>query len=50
MDIEWENGQLVQANVREDTDRSFRIYSEDTMSEVISLRKDQSIAWPEKGK
>ena len=48
VDIEWESGQLVQATIRANTEGDFRIYSDNKLSEVISLRKGESIDWPAK--
>lgn len=47
VDIEWKNGQLVQATIRANTDGAFRIYDQGNLSEVISLMKGQSKVWPE---
>ena len=46
VDMVWKDGQLVQATIRANRDGAFRIYAEDTLSEVISLKKGQSKVWP----
>ena len=47
VDIEWKDGQLVQATIRAKRDGAFRIYDQGKLSEVISLNKGQSMIWPE---
>ena len=44
---EWKKGELTEAKIHANTDGSFRIYSDNKLSEVISLRKGQSMSWPE---
>ncbi len=48
VDIEWENNKLKQATVLALRDGAFRVFSENTLSELITLKKGQSITWPEK--
>ncbi|WP_406684716.1 glycoside hydrolase family 95 protein [Seonamhaeicola sp. MEBiC1930] len=45
VDIEWENGKLKQAKIRAIIGGSFRIYSEGKLSEVITLKKDETYDW-----
>ncbi len=45
VDIEWQNGQLVQATIRANRDSQCRIYSNGTLSELISLKKGESKGW-----
>ncbi len=46
VDLEWKEGQLVQAVIRARRDAAFRIYSGDKLSAVISLKKGQVQHWP----
>jgi alpha-L-fucosidase 2 len=46
VDMEWKDGQLVQATIRANRDGAFRIYAQHTLSKVISLKKGQSKVWP----
>ncbi|WP_390622314.1 glycoside hydrolase family 95 protein [Novipirellula aureliae] len=46
VDIEWKNGQLAQATIHAGRDGAFRIYAQDQLSELISLKKGQSTVWP----
>ena len=46
VDLQWENGQLVNATIRANRDGKFRVYAEGDLSDVISLQKGQSMAWP----
>jgi len=45
VDIEWENGKLVEAKIHATTDGDFRIYSERKLSKVMSLKKGESMVW-----
>ncbi len=45
VDIEWKGGKLVQATIRANRDGSFRIYAQDKLSDVLSLKKGESKAW-----
>uniref|UniRef100_UPI0040485279 glycoside hydrolase family 95 protein n=1 Tax=Mariniflexile sp. TaxID=1979402 RepID=UPI0040485279 len=45
VDIQWENGMLVQANIHAISGGDFRVYSEETLSKVMSLKKGESIVW-----
>ncbi len=45
VDIEWENGKLKQATIRATSSGEFRIYSNGELSEVISLKKGESMNW-----
>lgn len=45
VDIDWKNGKLKQATIRAIKGGEFRIYSNDSLSKVISLKKGESIAW-----
>lgn len=45
-DIEWKDGNLVQATIHAKRDGSFRIYDQDKLSKVISLKQGQSKVWP----
>jgi alpha-L-fucosidase 2 len=47
VDIEWEDGKLVQATILAIRDGEFRVFSENKLSEVFSLKKGQSITWPQ---
>jgi len=46
VDIEWENGQLLQATIHANRDGAFRVYDQGKLSEVISLNEGQSKVWP----
>ncbi|MFC1761208.1 glycoside hydrolase N-terminal domain-containing protein [Planctomycetota bacterium] len=46
VDIEWKDGKLVQATIHAQRDGSFRIYDQDKLSNVISLKQGQSKVWP----
>jgi alpha-L-fucosidase 2 len=46
VDMGWKDGQLVQATIRANRDGEFRIYAQDKLSKVISLKKGQSKVWP----
>ena len=46
VDMEWKDGQLVQATIRANRDGEFRIHAQDKLSKVISLKKGQSKVWP----
>lgn len=46
VDLEWGNGQLTTATIRAIKGGSFRIYSEDKLSQVIALKQGQSMTWP----
>ena len=46
VDMEWKDGQLVQATIRANRDGEFRIYAQGRLSKVISLKKGQSKVWP----
>jgi len=46
VDMEWKEGQLVQATIRANRDGEFRIYAQDKLSKLISLKKGQSKVWP----
>lgn len=45
VDIEWKNGQLGQATVRSVKGGDCRIYSNGSLSKVISLKKGESKVW-----
>jgi alpha-L-fucosidase 2 len=45
VDLEWKNGQLVQATIRANRDGKFRVYSNGKLSEVIALNKGDSKVW-----
>lgn len=45
VDLEWDNGSLVQAKISADKDGLFRIYYKGKLSDVIPLKKGQSIFW-----
>jgi alpha-L-fucosidase 2 len=45
VDIAWDNGQLIEANIRATRDTKFRIYSNGQLSETIALKKGESKAW-----
>ena len=45
VDIEWDNGALVQATIRAARDGDFRVYAQGKLSKVISLKKGQSTDW-----
>jgi alpha-L-fucosidase 2 len=47
VDIQWEDGKLVEARILAIRDGEFRVFSENKLSEVISLKKGQSITWPQ---
>jgi alpha-L-fucosidase 2 len=47
VDIQWENGKLVEARILAIRDGEFRVFSENKLSEVILLKKGQSITWPQ---
>ena len=47
VDIVWNRGQIVQATIRAGRDGTFRIYSQDNLSKLISLEKGQSLDWPQ---
>ena len=49
VDMQWKDGKLVQATIRASRDGAFRIYAQDKLSEVISLKKGQSKVWPPEG-
>jgi alpha-L-fucosidase 2 len=46
VDLEWKEGQLVQATIRANRDGRFRIYSDGKLSEVLSLKQGESMRWP----
>ena len=46
VDLEWKDGVLVQATIRATRDGAFRIYAQEKLSEVISLRMGDSKHWP----
>lgn len=48
VDIEWKDGQLVQATILAKRSGSFRIYDQGKLSKVISLKQGQSKVWPRK--
>jgi alpha-L-fucosidase 2 len=45
VDLEWNDGKLVQATIRATRDGAFRIYAQDKLSEVISLKMGESKRW-----
>ncbi|MGQ1786142.1 glycoside hydrolase family 95 protein [Saccharicrinis sp. GN24d3] len=45
VDIEWENEKLKLATIRATTSGKFRIYSNGALSEMISLKKGESMNW-----
>ena len=45
VDMEWKDGQLVQATIHATRDGSFRIYDRGKLSDVISLNEGQSKVW-----
>lgn len=46
VDMEWKDGQLTEATIRANRDGAFRIYAQDKLSKVISLKKGESKVWP----
>ena len=44
--IEWKGGQLVNATIRATRDGACRIHAQGELSEVLSLKKGESKAWP----
>ncbi|WP_404309233.1 glycoside hydrolase family 95 protein [Neorhodopirellula lusitana] len=46
VDIQWQDGQLIQATIRANQDAKFRVYAQGELSEVISLDKGTSTIWP----
>ncbi|SMP54127.1 alpha-L-fucosidase 2 [Neorhodopirellula lusitana] len=46
VDIQWQDGQLIQATIRANQDAKFRVYAQGKLSEVISLDKGTSTIWP----
>ncbi|WP_158973893.1 glycoside hydrolase N-terminal domain-containing protein [Cellulophaga sp. L1A9] len=45
VDLSWEKEELIAAKVYATTDGNFRIYSDGLLSEVIALKKGESIIW-----
>ena len=45
VDMEWKDGQLVEANIRADRDATFRLAAQDGMGETISLKKGETKVW-----
>ena len=45
VDLEWKDGAIVQATIKATKDGAFRVYAEDTLGKVISLRAGQSKVW-----
>lgn len=45
VDIEWKSGRLAQATIRTIKGGDFRVYSNGSLSKVISLKKGESIIW-----
>ena len=45
VDIEWEKGKLVEANIHATTNGGFRIYSEGKLSNLITLKKGETKRW-----
>lgn len=45
VDIEWENGKLLEAKITATKDEDFRIFSEGKLSKVLSLKKGESMVW-----
>ncbi len=45
VDINWENGKLVAATIHATKGGDFRIYSNEKLSKVISLKKGKSMVW-----
>ncbi|MCM2369598.1 glycoside hydrolase family 95 protein [Aporhodopirellula aestuarii] len=46
VDLQWKNGQLTQSTIQAHRDTNLRIYAQHKLSQVISLKKGQSITWP----
>ena len=45
VDIQWDNGVLVEATIRATRNGDFRVYAQGKLSKVISLEKGQSTLW-----
>tara|TARA_R110002074_G_scaffold115029_4_gene245785 strand:- start:695 stop:2467 length:1773 start_codon:yes stop_codon:yes gene_type:complete len=45
VDIEWENGKLEQAKIYAVTGGNYRIYSGNKLSNVLSLKKGETLVW-----
>lgn len=45
VDMEWQNGKLIQASIRATKNGKFRIYSDGILSKVIALKKGESMIW-----
>ncbi|WP_372774743.1 glycoside hydrolase N-terminal domain-containing protein [Mangrovibacterium sp.] len=45
VDIDWKNGALEQATIRAIRDGEFRVYSNERLSEVIALKKGETMVW-----
>jgi alpha-L-fucosidase 2 len=48
VDIAWENGKLKQATIHAIREGEFRIFSDNKLSEDISLNEGESMIWPKK--
>ena len=45
VDIDWKKGELEQATIRAEKGGDFRIYSNGSLSKVISLKEGESMVW-----
>ncbi|MGQ1786141.1 glycoside hydrolase family 95 protein [Saccharicrinis sp. GN24d3] len=45
VDMEWENGILKTATIHAENGGEFRIYSNDSLSRVLTLKKGESMVW-----
>jgi alpha-L-fucosidase 2 len=46
VDMEWKDGRLTEATIHAKRDGACRIYAQDKLSQMISLKKGQSKVWP----
>ncbi|MEI6892255.1 MAG: glycoside hydrolase family 95 protein [Pontiella sp.] len=45
VDIAWDNGQLLQAEIRATRDSQFRVYANGKLSKTLALKKGESTIW-----